>query len=115
MYSNDQVTFQLPDLQDQKLVSLCWCSFSQWGREGVASSSTYKDDQYVIIECPQPMAAQSTEDVIWKIIHGPLMLIMLLAYPQCVIIEFCMVSEEMCFGSHSIVFMYFLFHHYIVL
>ena len=31
-----QVAFLLPDLQDQKSLTLRWCSFSRWGRERVA-------------------------------------------------------------------------------
>ena len=38
MHSNDQIASELPDLQDQKLLTLRWRSYSEWGREHVALS-----------------------------------------------------------------------------
>jgi hypothetical protein len=48
---HDQVSDQLPDLQDQKLLTLCWRSFSESGRERVASCVADKDSLSVIYEC----------------------------------------------------------------
>jgi len=36
MHSNDQIASELPDLQDQKSLTLHWPSYSEWGRESVA-------------------------------------------------------------------------------
>jgi len=38
MHSNEQIASELPDLQDQKSLTLNWHSYSEWGREHVAPS-----------------------------------------------------------------------------
>jgi len=38
MPNSDQITIQLPYLQDQKLLRLCWRWFSEWGSDRVAGS-----------------------------------------------------------------------------
>jgi len=86
MYSNNQIAFELPDLQDQKLLTLRWRSISEWGRECVASSSAYKAGQYRICEWPQPIATQITNEARPKIDDAPLTLILPWAYPHYVII-----------------------------
>ena len=86
MYSNDQMVFELPDLQDQNSITLCWRSLSEWGRECVAPTFAYAAIQYLIYEWLQPIATQITHDARPKIIDAALILIMPWAYPQYVII-----------------------------
>ena len=62
MHSNNQIACELPDLQDQKLMTLCGRSYSEWGLECVATSFAHKDSQYHIYEWPQPIATQITND-----------------------------------------------------
>jgi len=38
MHNNDQVTGELPYLQDQKSLTLRWCSGYEWGGDHVAIS-----------------------------------------------------------------------------
>jgi len=44
---NHQVAHQLPDLQDQTLLMLCWCSFSVCAMECVSLVFDYKGGQYI--------------------------------------------------------------------
>jgi len=46
MYTNDEIAFELPDLQVQHPLTLCWCSVPEWGREHVALSVDYQARQY---------------------------------------------------------------------
>jgi len=82
MHSNDQIACELPDLQDQKSLTLRWHSFSELGRERVALSFAWKASQYHIYESPQPIATQITNDARPKIVDPPLTIILLWAYPQ---------------------------------
>jgi len=50
MYRNNQIAFELPDLQDQNSLMLYWHSSSEWGREHVAHSFAYKASQCRIYE-----------------------------------------------------------------
>jgi len=75
MNSNNQIASELPDLQDQKLLTLRWCSYSEWGREPVALSSAWKASQYHIYEWRQPITTQITNDARPKLVDAPLMLI----------------------------------------
>jgi hypothetical protein len=88
MYSNKQVTFLLCDLPDQKLLTLCGCSFSQWGWEGVNLSFAYEGSQYIYLEGPHPITTQITHNTRPKIINAQLMLILPQAYMQYIIIYF---------------------------
>jgi len=47
-YRNDHIAFELPDLQDQKLLTLCWCSISEWCGERDTRSFAYNASQYPI-------------------------------------------------------------------
>ena len=84
--SNDQIAFELPDLEDQYSLMLCWRSFSEWGREHVAHSFAYKASQYLSYEWPQQIAMQITQDARPKILDAPLTLILPWVYPQSVVI-----------------------------
>jgi len=94
---------------------LCWRSFPEWGREHVVFSFAYKGGQYLIYEWPQPIATQITQDARPKFIDSPLTLILPWVYHTYAIISFGIVYHSWCFGSHSIIFMYFLLHHFVVL
>jgi len=59
MHHSYQVAYSLPDLQDQKVLMLCWPSFSEWGRKRVAFFFAYKGSLYLIYECLQPIASVS--------------------------------------------------------
>jgi len=115
MYSNDWITVELPDLQDQYLLTLCWSSLSRWGRERVALSFAYKASHYLITKWVQPIATQITHDARLKIVDVPLTIILPWKYPQYGIISVGTVYHRWCFGSLSIVFMYIILHHYSVL
>jgi hypothetical protein len=51
MNNKKQVTFQLPDLQDEKLLTLGWRSCSEGGSERVPSVFGSKGGQYLISGC----------------------------------------------------------------
>ena len=65
----------LPKMQNQKLLTLRWRSFSSWGREHVAFSLSYKGGQYSIYDGLQPFTTLITNDAKPKIIDTLLMLI----------------------------------------
>jgi hypothetical protein len=48
---NDQVADQLPEIQDPKSLTLCGFTFSELGREYVASCLPYEGSMSVIYEC----------------------------------------------------------------
>jgi len=75
MYSNNQITLELPDLQTQNSFTLWWCSFSEWGRERFALSFIYKACQYLMDEWPQPIATKIMHNARPKIVDSPLTLI----------------------------------------
>jgi len=52
MYSNNQITLELPDLDDQNLMMQCWHLLSEWGSERVALSFMYKASQYLTSDWP---------------------------------------------------------------
>jgi len=83
MHSNDQIAPELPDLQDQELLTLRWRSYWEWGRERVALSFAYKSSQYHIYEWPQPMATQVNNDARLKIAEAPLTLIFSMGQGAC--------------------------------
>jgi len=87
-YSNDQIALEIPDLQDQVSMTLCWRSLSKWGRECVAFSFAYIASQYLINEWPQPIAPQITHDARLRIVDAASTLILPWTYPPYVIIYF---------------------------
>ena len=88
IYRNDHIAFDLPDLEDQKSLTLRWGSISEWGREREACSCAYKASQDGIYEWSQPIAKQITNDARPKIVDSQLTLILPWTYPQYVIIYF---------------------------
>jgi len=42
-----QLPFRLPQLQDHKSLTLCWLSFSGWGRERISLGFDYEGGQYI--------------------------------------------------------------------
>jgi len=53
---------RLPKIHDQESLTLCWRTFSRWGRERFTFSFTYKGSQYFIYDYLQHIAPQSTQD-----------------------------------------------------
>jgi len=86
MYSNVQIAFELPELQDQYSLMLCWCSFSDLGREHVTLSCAYTASRYLMYEWPQPIGTQITHDARPNIVYALLTLMLPWVYPQYVII-----------------------------
>jgi len=111
----NQSPLTLPKMQDPQLLTLCWCSFWEWGREHVAHPFAFKGGHSIISEWPQPIATQIMQDAKPKIVATLLTFILPGAYLQYVIISFGILHYQCSFGSRSIIFMYFLLHHYIVL
>ena len=68
----DHSPIRLPTMQDQKLWTLCWLSFSEWGWECVTFSFAYKCSLYLNYENLHPIATQITQDARPIIIHLPL-------------------------------------------
>ena len=83
MHTNYQITSELPYLQDQKSLTLRWCSYSEWRREHVALSFSLKASQYHIYEWPQLIAMQITNDARPKIVDAPLTLIFRMGQGVC--------------------------------
>jgi len=68
----------LPRTHDLKLLTLCWRSFSRWGREGIAINFAYKGGQTLLCDWLQPISRVITQDVWPKIVDTLLMLIFLM-------------------------------------
>jgi len=47
MPNSNQITIQLPYLQDQKLMTIHWRWFSEWGSDHVAVAVAYESCQYI--------------------------------------------------------------------
>ena len=92
MHSSDQIASQLPDLQDQKSFTLCWRSYSGWGRERVAHSVAWNASQYHIYEWPQQINPQITNDARPTIVDAPLTLIFRIGHGACFSL-FCLKSQ----------------------
>jgi len=114
-YRINHIAFDLPDLQDQKLLTLHWNSISEWGRECEARSFADEASQYRSYEWSQPIAKQITTDARPNIIDTMFTLILPWVYPQYIIMYFGVIYHWSCFGSLCTVFIYFLLHQNIVL
>jgi hypothetical protein len=75
MDSSDQVTFKLPYIQDNKLLTVSCRSFSRWGREQNTSDFDMEGSQYVVYEWLQPITTYVTQDAHPKIIDALLIVI----------------------------------------
>jgi len=49
---------RLCKMQDQKLWTLCWHSFSEWGSKGITVVFATKGGQYLIYGCLQPITTK---------------------------------------------------------
>jgi len=76
IYRNDNITFDLPDLRDQKSLTLRWRSISERGRECEVHSFAYEASRCCIYAWSQPIAKQITKDARPKILDAPLTLIL---------------------------------------
>jgi len=104
----------LPRTHDNTSLMLRWCSFSWWGREGIAICVAYKGGQELLCDWLQPSGGVISKNVWPKIVNAPLMLILPWLYPQYAIIYFRTVHHSLCLGCLSGVFIYFLLDHYVV-
>jgi len=83
MHNKEQITFQLPDLQDWKLLTLHWGSFWRSARERVIVSLGLKYGQYLICDHFHPTATLITNHARPKIIEMPLSMIFRMGQRVC--------------------------------
>jgi len=76
----DQEPLILPQMQNQKSLTLHWRSSSEWGREHVTMFLAYKGSQYLVYDYLQPVAPQITQDTLPTIIDAPFTLIFKMAH-----------------------------------
>ena len=65
-----------PRTHNQKLLTLHWCSFSWWGREGIAISFAYQGSQKLLFDWLQPIGGVISQNAWPKIVDAPLTLIL---------------------------------------
>jgi hypothetical protein len=70
----DHSPIRLPKMQDQKSLSLHWCSFSEWSRVCVTFSFASEGSLYLVYEHLHRIATQITQGARPKIIDSPLTL-----------------------------------------
>ena len=75
MYNHYRIACSLPNLQDQKLLTLCWCSSSWWCRELGALCFAYKGWQHVNSVYSLPNRVFVTRFTGPRIVDAPLTLI----------------------------------------
>jgi len=75
-YNLSEVWF--PRTHDHKSLTLCWRSFSWWGREGIAICFAYKDCQKFLYDWLQPIRGVISEDAWPQIVDAPLTLIFIM-------------------------------------
>jgi len=83
MYNNDQTTLWLPDLQDQKSLTLCWCSFLGDSSYVVAGVFVLLGGQYIQYALKQPRLWSITWLTSPRIVDAPLTLIFRLGQGAC--------------------------------
>jgi hypothetical protein len=69
-----------PSTQDQKSLTLCWRSFSWWGREGNVICLAYKGCQKYLCDWLQPIGGVISQDSWRRIVDGPLTLIFMMGH-----------------------------------
>ena len=67
-----------PKIHDQQLLTLCWCSFSWWGRERLTFSVAYKGSQYFVYDYLLPITAQMAQDIWPRIVDALFTLIFMM-------------------------------------
>jgi len=88
MHNSDRVTFQQQYLQDQKLLMLCWCSFSNDSWDVINSIFAHKGGQYCDYEYEQPDHVLITWLARPELVDALLMLILAQVYPQYAMMSF---------------------------
>jgi len=74
----------IPNMQDLKLLALCWRSFSECGRERVTAVFVPQGCKHLSNGCLQPIGRLITQDAKLKIIDAPLILILRIGrWPCC--------------------------------
>jgi len=59
---NSHISLWLGMMEGQESWTLCWHSFSRWGRESFALSFAYKGSQYSVYDNLQPVTPQISQD-----------------------------------------------------
>ena len=75
MDNHDDIAQWLTMMQAQQSLTHRWHTFSSWGRQHVTFTFSYKDGQYFVYDCLQPVATQITQDTGPTIVGAPWMLI----------------------------------------
>jgi len=70
--NNGHIELWLTMMNGQQSLTLCWHSFSRWGREHVPFSFHYNGSQYFVYDYLQPFAPQITQDTRPTIFDAPL-------------------------------------------
>jgi len=70
MTDSNLLVVSLPRTHDQKSLMLRWCSFSRWGREGIAIWFAYKGGENFLYDWLQPIGCVITQDTKTKIVHA---------------------------------------------
>jgi hypothetical protein len=112
--NNNRSEMWFPTMQNQTSLTLCWRSFSWWGREGIAICLAYKGSQIFLCDWLQPIGGVICQDARPKIVDPPLTLFLPWLYAQYAINQFGTFHHSHCFGGLSGVFIYFILDHYIV-
>jgi len=63
-----------PRIQDQQLLTHCWCTFSRWGRERFTFSFNFKVCQSFIHDSVQPITTHITQNTLPTMVEAPLTL-----------------------------------------
>jgi hypothetical protein len=74
MSASNQMEVWFPKTHDHKLLMHCWCSFSRWGREGIAICSAYKGSLQFLYDWLQPIGGVISQDAWPQIVDAPLTL-----------------------------------------
>jgi len=83
MYQTGQISDQLPDIQDQKSLTLHWCPFSWSGSESVAFFWAYKGGQNFHYASKRRNLWAITSIRRQKIVDAPLTLIVIIRQGEC--------------------------------
>jgi len=62
MNACDQAPIIVPKMQDEKSLTLHWCSFSSWGMEAITISFANQGGQWLVYALRQPIARQITQN-----------------------------------------------------
>jgi len=78
--NNGHITLQLTMMEGQQSLTLCWRSFSRWGRERFTFTFAYTGTQWSLYDNFQHVATQITHDTQPTIIDALLTLIFMMVH-----------------------------------